>query len=199
MLFVSTIVLFTLHSFPIGGSTEGLLLVYSGTHPLYFQFESKITFYYIILAMVVGILLLARYIITTKMGTYFFAIHDNERVAAACGVNELIAFSISAVLTAFAGTFWAQYYRFVGPASVEPHETIIVILLTVVGGIGTLWGPVVGPVILIPLGEILRVHLIALPGLHLIIYGVVVVVILLGLRQGLVHWFTQWRKRRINT
>ena len=201
-LIVSTIVVFTLHSFPIGGSTEGLLLVYSGTHPLYFQFESKITFYYIILAMVIGILLLTRHIIISKMGIYSFAIHDNERVAAACGVNviryKLIAFSISAVLTAFAGTFWAQYYRFVGPASVEPHETIVVILLTVVGGIGTLWGPVVGPVILIPLGEILRIHLIALPGLHLIIYGVVVVVILLGLRQGLVPWFKEWRKRRMN-
>jgi branched-chain amino acid transport system permease protein len=70
-----------------------------------------------------------------------------------------------------------------------------VILLTVVGGIGTLWGPVVGPVILIPLGEILRIRLIGLPGLHLIIYGIVVVVILLGLRQGLVPWFIQWRER----
>ena len=199
-LIVSTIVLFVLHSFPIGDSTEGLLLVYRGTNPLYFQFQSKIAFYFIILGMVMGILFLSRYIISSRIGMYSFAIHDNERVAAACGVDviryKLIVFSISAVLTSFAGTFWAQYYRFVGPEYVEPHETIIVILLTVVGGIGTLWGPVIGPVILIPLGEILRIYLSELPGLHLIIYGIVLVVILLGLRQGLVPWFNGRRQRR---
>ena len=199
-LIVSTIILFALHSFPIGDSTEGLLLVYRGTHPFYFQFQSKITFYFIILGMVVGILFLAKHIITTKIGIYSFAIHDNERVAAACGVDviryKLITFSISAVLTSFAGTFWAQYYRFVSPEYVEPFEAIIVILLTVVGGIGTLWGPVIGPVILIPFGEILRIHLAGLPGLHLIIYGIVLVIILLGLRQGLVPWFNEWRRRQ---
>ena len=201
-LIVSTIALFALHSFPIGDSTEGLLIIYSGTHPLNYQFESKITFYFIIFTMVIGILFLTRYIINNKMGYYFFAIHDNERVAATCGVNvikyKLIAFSLSAVLTSFAGTFWAQYYRFVGPEYIEAHETIMIILLTVVGGIGTLWGPVIGPIILIPLGEILRIHFSSLPGLHLIIFGIVITCILIGLRKGLVPWFSQWRERMMH-
>ena len=136
----------------------------------------------------------------SKIGLYLRVIRDNERIAKAVGVDtmryKLIALIISGALTAIAGAIWVQYYRFVEPQTFSPHLGIVVILMTVVGGIGTLWGPVVGAVILIPVGEVLRILFPGLPGLNFILYGVIVMVLLLTLRSGIIPWFTQRRRRR---
>ena len=135
------------------------------------------------------------------MGIYFRAIHDNERVAAAAGVNvtryKIIALVISGALTAVGGTFWAQYYRFISPHTFSPHFGIVLILLTVIGGSRTLWGPVLGSVILIPLGEVLKTQFGEyFPGLNLIIYGVVIIAILLTLRTGILPYLAERQQRR---
>lgn len=200
-LALSTIAVFIVHAIP--AVNQGLAVPYSGTNPWYYQFQSKIAFYYIILALVVGIVLLCRHIMKSKLGINFRAIRENERAASASGIDvlryKLIALSISAALSAFAGTFWAQYYRFIGPEIVGTTQALVWILFTVVGGLGTLWGPVVGAGMLVPLGEVLSMQFPHLPGVSLIVYGVIILAILLGLRAGIVPVFSAWyEKRRLN-
>jgi len=192
---------FIMLSVPIMGSTEGIALMYSGTNPAYFQFESKLPFYYIIFAFNIGAIFLVRYILNSKIGIYFRAIHDNERVAAAAGVNvtryKIIALVISGALTAVGGAFWAQYYRFISPHTFSPHFGIVLILLTVIGGSRTLWGPVLGSVILVPLGEVLKTQFGEyFPGLNLIIYGVIIIAVLLTLRTGILPYLAERQQKR---
>lgn len=191
-LALSVMAVFVVATVPIAGYTEGVMLVYRGTDPSNFQFESTIPFYYIILAFLAIVVFVTWRIMNSKIGLYFRAVRDNDVVARAAGVNvlgvRLLAMGMSGFFTALGGSFWAQYYRFLGPEMVGPHLIFTVILLTVLGGMGTLWGPVVGPFLLIPLAEYLRQTITAAPGIHLMIYGGAVAVILLTLRMGVVQW-----------
>jgi len=184
---------------PIKGSTEGMYVLYRGTNPILFQFESKIPFYYIIFIFALGVIYLNHYVMRSGVGDYFRAIRDNERFAATCGINvtryKIMALVISCAITAIGGTFWAQYSRFVSPHDFSIHMGVYIILLSVIGGAGTLWGPPLGAVILVPVGEILKAKFSTIAGLNHIVYGVIVVVILLTLRKGIITWITEKLKR----
>lgn len=97
----------------------------------------------------------------SKAGLYFRTIRDNERAALAIGVPSLrykmLSMAISAFMTALAGVFYAQFLLYVEPKTFAGLTIVIeIILFTVVGGTGTVWGPVLGPLLLVPLGEVLR-------------------------------------------
>ncbi|MFX5668378.1 hypothetical protein ABTE14_19140, partial [Acinetobacter baumannii] len=95
--------------------------------------------------------------------------------------------AISAVLTSMIGTAYARYSTFIDPHMfASPVLTIEIVLFATIGGLGTAFGPIVGAILLVPLGEILRGHLGGvLPGLHYFIYGTIVVVVILALPQGI--------------
>lgn len=164
------------------------------------QFANVSGNYYLGLVMASLMVGLCLWIRRSKLGYYLKAIRNNEMAASAIGINtvwyRLIALSISAFFTAVGGTFYAQTVRYIDPQSaVSIVSVITMILFCAVGGFGTVWGPVVGTVILMPIGELFRLHLKT--GLHLIVYGVVVIVVILIAPHGLVPWFKAAFERRM--
>jgi branched-chain amino acid transport system permease protein len=151
---------------------------------LNFQFhESKQTYYYIALALLVLAVGISRWIVHSRTGYYFRAIREDQDAAAALGIPvaryKQRAMAISAALTALGGTFYAQYVFFIDPESVLPLSlSILVCLVAVLGGVGTLWGPILGATILVPLGEITRVQLGGTgKALDLVIYGLLIMIV----------------------
>jgi branched-chain amino acid transport system permease protein len=167
-----------------------------------FQFhESKQTYYYIALALFLLALALNRWIVRSRTGFYFRAIREDQDAAAALGIPvaryKLRAMAISAALTALGGTFYAQYVLFIDPESVLPLSlSILICLVAVLGGVGTLWGPLLGAAILIPLGEITRVQLGGTgKALDLLIYGLLIMVVSVVQPGGLMAFLQRGFRR----
>ncbi|MGH7278173.1 MAG: branched-chain amino acid ABC transporter permease [Candidatus Rokuibacteriota bacterium] len=151
---------------------------------LNFQFhESKAVYYYIALALLLLGLGVTRWLERSRHGYYFRAIREDQDAAASLGVHvareKHRAIAISAALTALGGTFWAQYLLYIDPESVFPLTlSVLITLVAVLGGVGTLWGPVLGAAVLVPLSEGTRIYLGGGgTALDLLIYGALIVVI----------------------
>ncbi len=137
-------------------------------------------------------------IIHSKLGYRLRAIRNNENAAQAVGINLLktktIAMVLSAILSSLAGTVFARYNSFVDPEFfATPMIVILIILFAAMGGIGTLWGPILGVALFFPLGEILRGAVsTALPGLHFVIFGIMLVVVIRLIPNGLTAFLEKW-------
>ncbi|MEM4407065.1 MAG: branched-chain amino acid ABC transporter permease [Candidatus Methanomethylicaceae archaeon] len=156
------------------------------------HFEDIRAYYFLALAMTSGVIALCYWISRARIGYYLRAIRCNEMAASAIGIStvryRLIALCISAFLCAIGGGVYAQMTRYIDPHSAVSISAVIsMILFCAIGGFGTVWGPVVGTLLLMPLGELLRTYLMT--GLHLIFYGCVVIGVVLLIPQGLVPWF----------
>jgi branched-chain amino acid transport system permease protein len=160
---------------------------------LNFQFhESKAVYYYIALGLLVLTLGATWWLERSRRGYVFRAIREDQDAAASLGVHvareKHVAMAVSAALTALAGTFWAQYVLFVDPESVFPLSlSILICLVAVLGGVGSLWGPVLGATILVPLSEGTRVLLGGTgKALDLVIYGALIMLIAVFQPAGLI-------------
>ncbi len=184
------------------GAAEGLYVPVQQEGFRAFQFSGKTGYYYIALAMLVAILLLARRLRHSKAGHYMLAIRENEDAARALGINvmryKLLAAAISAGLTAAGGTFMAQFTTFVDPYSFFHIDVSVqTVIYAVVGGIGTVIGPVAGALLLIPVAETIRGHLgNAFAWAHLFIFGLVLICVMMFSPGGLVGLWQTWRERR---
>ena len=165
-----------------------------------FQFhQSKAFYYYIALGLLLLALGVTRLIERSRRGYYFRAIREDQDAAAALGVNvareKLWALAISAALTAMGGTFYAQYLLFIDPESVFPLTlSILICLVAVLGGVGTLWGPVLGAVVLVPLQEGTRVMLGGTgKAIDLLLYGALIIVVAVVQPGGLMAFFMRSR------
>jgi branched-chain amino acid transport system permease protein len=145
--------------------------------------SSKAPYYYIVLGFVLLSLLVCSYVATSKMGYYFRAIKESHEVAKVLGINfvhyRLIAIMISAFLTAMAGTFYAQYILYLDPESVLILPiSVQVVLVAMLGGAGSVIGPVIGAAILIPVSEFTRVLLGHKgTGIDMMIYGTLIMLV----------------------
>ncbi len=171
------------------GGSLGLSLPYVPTSLAQFQFDGKGEYYLVILAF----WLIAMFI-TVKMERtryYLEAIREDEDAASALGIsvnkNLIVAACISAFLVAVGGTFYGQYFRYIDPYSIAGFSlSLNMALVVVIGGSGTIFGPTIGAFLLIPLTELLRMSLGAqLPGLHLFLYGILLVVCIIYLPKGI--------------
>jgi branched-chain amino acid transport system permease protein len=141
---------------------------------LNFQFhESKAVYYYIALGLLAVALGVTRWLERSRRGYVFRAIREDEDAAASLGVHvareKHVAMAVSAALTALGGTFWAQYVLFIDPESVFPLSlSILICLVAVLGGVGSLWGPLLGTRVL--LGGTGK-------ALDLVIYGALIMLI----------------------
>lgn len=159
-----------------------------------FQFLSKVPYYYIILVLTVIIVFVSWFIDRSKLGYYLTAIREDEDAAKALGINvkrmKLLAAGISAFFTAIGGTFYAQLIRYLEPASIAgPNFSNQMVFLAIVGGIGTVFGPMVGAILLSTLDELTRVFLGSAlpPGTHLAIYGMIVVFVIMYFPKGILE------------
>jgi branched-chain amino acid transport system permease protein len=149
---------------------------------------SVVRFYYIILGLVVAGLFAAWRITGSRWGLFLEAIREDEDAAEALGVPatrmKMIALVVSALFVALGGSFFASYQLYINPDLVyEPSISIQMIVVTIVGGIGTLAGPVLGSLLIIPLSEYFRG---ISPVANLLMYGLFIVIFMLFLPGGIV-------------
>lgn len=161
---------------------------------------SPTLFYYVILALVLGALALSRVLLHSRLGYRWLAIREEPEAAESVGVNlfraRIAAVAVSSALTALGGVFQAFYFNNLFPDQVfSMGRSIEIILPAIVGGIGTLIGPILGAFILTPLGEgltfLLEVGGFDLPGLKQLFYGVALVVIVVYRPEGVWPWLAR--------
>ena len=178
------------------GAAQGILIPLRGNAPLAFQFEGKIPFYYIAFIMMVISTVIVYMIERSKIGYYFKAIHQNEESAEALGINtrkyKVMAIGISAFLTAFGGTFYAQYFMYIQPdLTFGFFVSLDIMLRSIIGGMGILAGPIIGSFILTPLGEITREVCGPKSGIHLMAYGAILILVCIFMPRGVYPKFRQ--------
>jgi branched-chain amino acid transport system permease protein len=164
-----------------------------------FQFQSRAVFYWTILALVAASLVIAELIERSRFGTWLVAVRENEDAASALGVDaptvKTAAMAISGAITAAAGCFYAQYFLFVDSGIAYGTWISVEALLTaIIGGVGTVFGPLAGALVVKSLGEATRLLIGDAPGLDLIIYGAVLVLVIWVMPRGLIGAIVDGRK-----
>ncbi|HYL79456.1 MAG TPA: branched-chain amino acid ABC transporter permease, partial [Candidatus Acidoferrum sp.] len=167
-----------------------------------FQFHSsKHLYYYIILALAALCFGVTWWIEKSRLGYYLRAIREDPGAAQSVGIPvtkyKLVAMAISAAFTAAGGSFYTQYVLYLDPDSVFPLSlSILICLLAVVGGTGTLWGPLVGAALMIPLSEFTRIQFGGTgSAVDLLIYGALLTIVAVFQPAGLVGLFRRWGRR----
>jgi branched-chain amino acid transport system permease protein len=184
------------------GGARGLSLPFRKDSLLVFQFQtSKYPYYYIILTLFALCMLVSWRIERTRLGYYLRAIRDDPEAAQSVGISitryKLVAMAISAAFVAAGGSFYAQYVLYLDPDSVFPLSlSIFICVLAVVGGTGTLWGPLVGAALMVPLSEYTRIHFGGTGGaVDLLIYGGLLTAVAVFQPAGLVGLVRRWWRR----
>jgi len=180
---------------PITGAGVGTLIRLD-LRPEAFQFQSRVPFYWIILGLVALSLILVRLIEDSRFGAYLVAVRENEDGAKALGVNvtmvKLCAMTISAAITAAAGCFYAQYFLFIDAGiAYGPWISIEALLAPIIGGTGHVLGPLLGAIIIKSLGEAAKLVTGDAPGLDLVIYGSVLILVVAFAPRGIVGLFAE--------
>lgn len=183
------------------GGASGLYLPKDTGLLSQFQFGSARNYYWLFLALALLAQVVNLAVLNSPLGYFLRSLRDNEEAAQAVGVavlrNQIAAMVVSAVLCTWVGAAYARYMSYVDPyLFASPTLTIEVVLFATVGGLGTRFGPVLGTLILLPVGELLRAHLGgSLPGIHYVIYGIVVVLIIMfqprGIAPAVERFFTR--------
>jgi branched-chain amino acid transport system permease protein len=181
---------------------EGTTIPNLGSAPLMLQFETKASYYYVVLGLLALGLVITYKIEQSWMGYYLVAIGEDEDAAEAVGVNapriKRDIYMISAFLTALAGTFYTQYIYFIDPQTAFSFNiSIEAALVSIVGGIGTLWGPVVGTVLLETTSALLQSWLGSTTGgIQLTVYALILMAIILWRPTGLMGFANELLQRR---
>lgn len=159
----------------------------------------KTPYYYIILALAVGSFYLVKKLMESKLGYYFLAIREDQDAAESLGIDtthyKTISFCISAAMTGMAGAFYTSYMGYIDPhVAFALHDiSIITIMIVMVGGVATYFGPFVGAIIMVLLAEVIR----SIPGIgaaNQVIFGILLIVIIIYLPNGIVGDFRKIKR-----
>lgn len=170
---------------------QGLLLPLKGNSLYYFQFDNKIWYYYLILIMTAIVLYITYKVSVSRLGYYLMAGGEDKEAAEALGVNvfrcKIIAMMMSTFLTALGGTFYAQLVRYIYPKGIMNLEFAFEIaFIAIVGGRGTIAGPILGSFLLVPVAELTRLYLGgSYLGIHLVMYGIVLMLVMIFQPRGI--------------
>ncbi|MGX1389455.1 ABC-type branched-subunit amino acid transport system ATPase component/ABC-type branched-subunit amino acid transport system permease subunit [Bradyrhizobium japonicum] len=180
------------------GAAMGITVPVRGDSWLKFQFmRSKLPYFYFALVLCSLAWFVTWWLEDSKWGFWWRAVKDNPEAAESLGVvvfnSKMGAAAVSAFLVAIGGAFYAQFLAYIDPESVMGFQfSLLMALPAVLGGIGTLWGPVLGAAILIPMTELTRSYIGGSGrGVDLIVYGALIVAISLALPRGLVSLFSR--------
>ncbi len=158
-------------------------------------YKTKMPYFYIAFVLFVVVLLLAYKIDRSRMGFYFRAIKQSHEAAEGLGIDttqyKMLAMAVSAFLTAICGSFYAQYILYIDPPSVLSLDiSIKIVLIAVLGGAGTIIGPILGAAVLIPLSEYSRIFLGGTgKGVDLIVFGALILIISVFQPLGMAGFF----------
>jgi branched-chain amino acid transport system permease protein len=184
------------------GGARGLLVPFKAgfSHMIFVERWKYCALMFAFMALTLAIAIVVR---ASRLGFYLLAVREDEDSARASGVNvlavKLWGMGISAALTSIGGTLFAMFIRFLDPPTLLslPDIGVKFALLSLIGGIGTVWGPVLGAFFIIPAENSIRASLGGLPGAHLVVLGLLLMLASLFLKRGIVGAATMlWRRAR---
>ncbi len=158
-----------------------------------FQFAERGGFYFLILALTVISVAIAEWLRRSRFGAHLAAIRENEDAARALGIDvfteKVKVMLLSGAIGGVGGCFFAQYFLYIDPTIVfGTDKSVEMLLVSMIGGAGTVYGPLIGSVLLAVVSEGSR-ELTKTPGLSLVLYGTLLVVIIAYLPNGLIDLF----------
>ncbi len=191
------------------GGAMGLEVTWLGNNPAMMQFENKTGYYYIILGLTILLLILIIWLDKSRFGYYLIAVRENDLAADALGVNpvgiKVQANIINAFVTGIGGVFFAQYYTYIHPRLVFGEgPSVQILLFAIIGGLGTIWGPTLGAIALVPIAELTRAQFgSTFAGAPLLLYGLVLMLVMLFMPRGIMGLINDIRsnvsiKQKIN-
>lgn len=185
------------------GSGQGLLIPMSQNGLATMRWISKIPYYYIALIMVILFFIILKTIDRSKLGYALKTIREDEDTAHAVGISsfkyKFIATFLSAGLIAVVGVFYASYVGYINPDLFKNSNGLNYVMPAIIGGIGSVVGPLLGAGILTPLSEWLNSALSSISGLNLVVYAAIVIVVILFRPNGIMGWFNRSKlKDKIN-
>lgn len=175
---------------PVTGAAAGIQVKLQ-PGALAFQFPSRTVFLWITLALVTLVMLATRALERRRLGTYMIAVRENEAAASALGVDtlqvKLAAITLSAAVTGLAGALYTQYFLFLDAGiAFGSHVSVEALVAPIVGGLGTVLGPVVGALALHGTGELMKLYAGRIPGIDLVVFGALLVLAVAFAPRGLV-------------
>lgn len=185
-----------------GGAAVGLYVPMDRQGWLWMNFATKLPYYWLALGLLLLTLAANWWIERSYLGYYFRAIKDEPDAARSIGVNiaryKQVALSVSAFFTALGGSLYAQKELYIDPGSVlSTALSIKMALVAILGGVGTLFGPVIGAVVLTSIEEFTRILFGGTGrGTDVIIYAGLIIVIAVFYPTGIVGWVRSFRERR---
>jgi branched-chain amino acid transport system permease protein len=187
------------NSVEITGGGLGMLIPMKQT-AANFQFGDRRVFYFIILALTVISVALALWLKASRFGARLAAIRENEDSARALGIDTFAEktkiMMISGAIAGTGGCFFAQYFLYIDPSiAFGVDKSVEMLLVSMIGGAGTVYGPLIGAVLLAAVSEVTRA-LFTIQGLSLVLYGALLVVIIAYLPNGLIDLFERRGRRR---
>lgn len=206
MAFNEVVAVFANYLESLTGGPRGLLIPFraSFAHMIFSERWKSTLLMFAYMAFVAAISVIVRY---SRLGYYLLSVREDEDSARAAGVNvvavKLWGMAISAALTSMGGTLFAMFIRFLDPPTLFslPEVGVKFALLSLIGGVGTIWGPLLGAGLVIPLENFVRATLGGLPGVHLVILGIFLMLAARFLKRGVVGAFAavrwpHWKPRR---
>lgn len=183
------------------GGPRGMEVTLLRDAPLYFQHTRKEFYYVIALAFTAAAWLINRQILRSRFGYYLAAVRNDQEAALALGVPimryKMLAAMLSAGLTALGGTFYAQFVLYISPDKVfGANLGVVIAVVCIIGGRGTLWGPVIGALLLLPGEELARTVSGGLVGVDMMLYGLLLMLVIRWEPRGLMAIIDRWRERR---
>ena len=154
----------------------------------------KTWYYYIVLLIAIATFILVKKVIESKWGYYFVAIREDQDAANSLGINttlyKTISLTLSGIITGVAGAFYMNYMGYIDPTTVFPlyDISITLVMVVMVGGVATYWGPFVGAIIMVFLAEVIR-SLPQIGAAHQTFFGALLIVIIIFLPNGIVGDF----------
>jgi len=149
------------------------------------EFVGELPYYYLAIVMVLMTVFVMYRIQDSRLGRAWFAIRDDEVAAVSCGINllayKVIAFAISAAFGAMGGSFFARWVTFLSPDMFKFWESFLILCMIVLGGMGNIWGVMIGALVLVSLSEVLRelLPLIGLPvEVRFLAFGLIMVLMM---------------------
>ena len=188
----------------ITGGSAGLYVPYSGEKPWHLVFKSDLPFYYIALGLMTVILLIIKFLESSKMGYYLRTIRGDEDAAQSLGMDtskiKLRAFQLSAAIISVAGMVYGCYMGYIEPQTMCGLDLSIKIgAVVIIGGIGHLWGPVIGAFIVIPAIELASALLGNVGGVGgtQLLYGLILIVVVILRPDGIISLFDRTSKKQV--
>jgi branched-chain amino acid transport system permease protein len=187
----------TVLGFDIRGA-QGLSVPWRGDSAVRMEFLSKTPYFYLILGLLLMVLLVSFAIKESRLGYYLAAIKTNQEAANSLGVDvtrcKLTAQFVSVFFTAIGGTFYAQFILFIDPQRLLGFDlSLEIAIIALIGGQGTVLGPVIGACILVPVAEMTRAHISGdLAALPIILYGLSLMAIIYYLPEGIYKYVGRW-------